>query len=660
MQVVGSFGAGASVARTAFAVVGRTIVFGPAGVAAFVAVAVVCGTLSARAATITVNATADTTTPNGNCTLREAVIAANTDSAVDACAAGNGGDIIVMPPGFHFLTQVGTDEDAAATGDLDLTDDVEIRGAGATGSVIDGQWTDRVLDVDPQLTGVTVVLSGLAIRRGGSSSGAVTGGGGIRNAGTLTIKDCVIESSRIQGVTFGEGGGILSSGDLQLMNTVVRSNEVVALFQPSASTRGAGIASSGSATVVDSTITNNELFAASSTSDIGAGGGIWSSGPLVVAGSTINRNTITTLLGPNSDGGGGGIASSGSLTLSNSTLTQNRLEANPPPSVPGRGGALLAGAATTINNCTIADNSSFVESVQLVGSPTVVFRNTILIGGCAGSGTVLSDAYNIGSDDSCGFSGTDLVGVDPLLGPLQNNGGPTMTRLPAAGSPALEAGSPAVPGSGGSACEATDQRRVTRPVSARCDVGSVEVENFDFCAFTPLPYCDEFPGKSLLLIKDKNGDGAGPGDKLIWKWLQNTPVEPADFGDPTATTDYTLCVYAGTTAVMRADVPPAGTCSGSPCWKPIGDGGYKRVDASAASSGIKKILLKTTSRPSVKILVRGQGAGLDLDAATLPLKQGSWIKVQLANDDNDECWTANYAPGFIRTNDDTVFKAKYP
>src|SRR5262245_1907614 len=81
---------------------------------------------AAGAATIVVTTLADDTTVNGNCTLREAVIAANTDAAVDACAAGSGADVITVPAGTYVLTLVGAGEDGAATGDLDLTADVEI------------------------------------------------------------------------------------------------------------------------------------------------------------------------------------------------------------------------------------------------------------------------------------------------------------------------------------------------------------------------------------------------------------------------------------------------------------------------------------------------------------------------------------------------------
>ena len=87
------------------------------------------------------------------------------------------------------------------------------------------------------------------------------------------------------------------------------------------------------------------------------------------------------------------------------------------------------------------------------------------------------------SDGTCGFSDTgELAGAYPLLGPLQDNGGPSQTHALLQGSPAIDAGNPATPGSGGSACEAIDQRGVSRPQGAACDIGAFELD-----PGTPIP-----------------------------------------------------------------------------------------------------------------------------------------------------------------------------
>ncbi len=95
---------------------------------------------STAATTITVNTTHDDVTINGNCTLREAVIAANTDAPVDGCTAGSGADTILLPAGTYPLALVGTCEDAARSGDLDIAGTVILLGAGASATVINRRF----------------------------------------------------------------------------------------------------------------------------------------------------------------------------------------------------------------------------------------------------------------------------------------------------------------------------------------------------------------------------------------------------------------------------------------------------------------------------------------------------------------------------------------
>ena len=133
---------------------------------------------------------------------------------------------------------------------------------------------------------------------------------------------------------------------------------------------------------------------------------------------------------------------------------------------------------------------------------TVNVKNTIVAGNSASSsgpdcsGTPTSQGYNlIGDDTDCSFTPDtgDLVGtgaspIDPLLDALADNGGPTQTHALDPNSPAIDAGNPATPGSGGNACEATDQRGVARPVGPRCDIGA-----FEFEAPPPVVLCNGQP-----------------------------------------------------------------------------------------------------------------------------------------------------------------------
>ncbi|HEY3186754.1 MAG TPA: CSLREA domain-containing protein, partial [Solirubrobacteraceae bacterium] len=198
----------------------------------------------AAAATIPVTSSADDIVVNGNCTLREAVIAANSDTAQDACPAGNGTDTIQVPAGTYTLLLAGPGEDAAAGGDLDVTASVDVVGAGAPTTVIDGNATDRVLDIDPASTGISVTLSGLTIRNGS----AQPAGGGIRNAGALAVSDCVFrDNTATGGAGTASGGGIDSTGTLTVTRSTIQNNLVTATAPPfsSAVASGGGIHAAG-------------------------------------------------------------------------------------------------------------------------------------------------------------------------------------------------------------------------------------------------------------------------------------------------------------------------------------------------------------------------------------------------------------------------------
>lgn len=159
----------------------------------------------------------------------------------------------------------------------------------------------------------------------------------------------------------------------------------------------------------------------------------------------------------------------------------------------GRGGSLAvyvsdaaANRLTLLNNVTVADNSAGVGGgIAAIGqdslNPRIEIGNSIVAQNAGGNcvaltgGTIASLGYNLETDADCGLSATgDQQDAEAGLLPLGSYGGPTMTRALFATSDALEAGNPAVPGSGGGACEATDQRGVPRPQGPVCDAGSFE------------------------------------------------------------------------------------------------------------------------------------------------------------------------------------------
>ena len=154
----------------------------------------------------------------------------------------------------------------------------------------------------------------------------------------------------------------------------------------------------------------------------------------------------------------------------------------------GGGGGIYNNSGTlTLTNSTVSGNSSSCAGGGIYNSDTVNFKNTIIAGNSTGGsapdclGTVTSQGYNLVQDTSgCTITGDttgNITGQDPLLDPLALNApGTTETRALGTGSPAIDAGNPAAPGSGGNACEATDQRGVARPGGAACDIGAYEVE----------------------------------------------------------------------------------------------------------------------------------------------------------------------------------------
>jgi len=126
----------------------------------------------AGAAAISVTTTADENNNDGDCSLREAIIAANEDRTVDACPLGNGADTIDLPAGDYALSIVGINETTARTGDLNITDDVTITGASRLSTTIDARGIDRV----SYIYGPIDVHSSDVKITGGDSQGFVGGG----------------------------------------------------------------------------------------------------------------------------------------------------------------------------------------------------------------------------------------------------------------------------------------------------------------------------------------------------------------------------------------------------------------------------------------------------------------------------------------------------
>jgi len=364
--------------------------------------------------------TVTTTTDGGAGSLRQAIIDANANSGTDT--------ITFVGSGTYMLTIAGTGENAAATGDLDITDDLIIIGNGTGNTIIDGGGLDRVFDIFP---GATATISDLTIQNGGN----VTQGGGIQATG---------------------GGG---GAQLTLTNVVLQNN--------SASNFGGGIYNDGVLTLTDVTISGN-------TSAGGDGGGLNNAQDATLMGVTISGNSADE---------GGGIwndTTSNSLSLTNVTISGNTATSN--------GGGLYSEKSVDLTNVTVAANSATVGGgiFTFGGQGDAVLKNTILANNTGNNAnrTLTSLGNNIDSDGTAGL-GDPLDGVDPMLGALADNGGPTQTHALLLGSPAINAGT-------ASGAPTTDQRGIGR--DATPDIGAFEYES------TPLVSTNEF------VVNNPSGD----------------------------------------------------------------------------------------------------------------------------------------------------------
>jgi hypothetical protein len=303
---------------------------------------------------------------------------------------------------------------------------------------------------------------------------AVTGnngstlGAGISNDGTLTINDSSITDNVLQ--YQGTGAGIASSGTLIINNSIIGGNGSGKGY-----TDGGGIYSSGMLEITNSTIDGNSVG--------GFGGGIYNVGAAIITSSTISGNSSGGgYPGPPLPGFGGGISSNGTgatLTISNSTVSGNSVLTI--DTEPGRGGGIGNSGSLQIANSTLSGNSGTNGGAIYNGAAPLQIANSILNAGDVGEnifndgGTITSLGYNLSSDNGGGYlSGPgDQTNTNPILGPLQDNGGSTQTHRPYPQSPAIDAGDPSF-----TPPPLYDQRGTgfDRVVNGRIDIGSFEVQ----------------------------------------------------------------------------------------------------------------------------------------------------------------------------------------
>jgi len=154
--------------------------------------------------------------------------------------------------------------------------------------------------------------------------------------------------------------------------------------------------------------------------------------------------------------------------------------------------------------------------------------------------------------------------------------------------------------------------------------------------------------KSILLVKNNSDDTK---DKLIFKWIKGDMTDINDFGAPTGTTAYALCVYAGTSgaAIIDADIAPSATF-----WT-MTTTGWKYKDQGGTSDGITKVILKSGAQGKAKALVKGKGGNLP-DPPAGPFSVP--VTAQLVNSSNNVCFQGVFNSGAIIKNETDQFKGK--
>jgi VCBS repeat-containing protein len=589
--------------------------------------------------TFIVNTTSDTQDANpgdglaldstGNTSLRAAIMEAN---------ALPGADTIQVPAGTYRLTLAGANEDAARTGDLDITDTLTIVGDGRDTTVIDGRGLDRVFHVRGAFnsgspTGPTVTISSLTVTGGqapsASGSPGADGGGVLNEFSTLTLDNVVVRGNRTGDGTFaGSGGGVYTNN-----GTTTISNSTVTQNTTGNGTvlggNGGGVGSLTSVTTIrDSDISNNRTGdGGQGTLNAGDGGGIYSASAEITRNGflTVLRTTVTdNTVGTNQRGDGGGIIShdeqfvldssvvSGntawraggveleiarSSSISNSTISGNTataggagglyvttssdhlisgtvisgttISANQAPNsnqFDGGGGIINEGQIDAIINSTISGNSTnavgggianydnigrivnvtiasntgsdggglyhmnFVNFTPVIGelTNTLIADNTatttlnedfVQLGVVTTAGNNLIETRS-GNSTVNGVNG-NIVGIDPKLGPLANNGGPTQTQALLSGSAAINAGTAA-------GAPTTDQRGLPRPSGSAVDIGAFEFQfplarddSYSVNEDTPLSVAaagvlanDTDPNGATLTVSAVNGSTVAVGAPL--------------------------------------------------------------------------------------------------------------------------------------------------
>src|SRR6266403_1742925 len=483
------------------------------GVAILGAALLCTATTSGLGATIIVTNTAD----SGSGSLRSALASAGNGDTIDA--TGVSGTILLT------------------SGQLVVNKSVTILGPGPGSLAVNGNYpatTNRVFHITSDLV---VTISGLTITAGSApgpapnnygggiyhegrsdtaklmlfncvvSNNSARWGGGIYHEGfsgnsTMTLANCTVISNRASSVAAGiyndhatmtvtnctisgnsgrSVGGIYSDGYGDIGSTVAATLSVLnSTSSGNSDTNGGGGIYSGSATatVLNSTVSGNWV----TDSNAGGGGGLYNTG---IGSGSATLTVLNSTLSSNSAVYGGGVwndgsySGSGTLMVLNSTFSGNAASF--------QGGGIYNGGAQ-LSNATVKVGSTILEAGALGAN---IFK--------AAGATVTSFGYNLSSDNGGGWltNTADQINTEPMLGPLQNNGGPTLTHALLGGSPALDKGK-------NLSSSSTDQRGFPR-IADLCPTNAVGGDGTDIGAV-------ELPGSfavGTITVDNLNDSGAG-------------------------------------------------------------------------------------------------------------------------------------------------------
>jgi hypothetical protein len=438
--------------------------------------------------------------------LREAILIANNSPDTEY-------EILLTGGLTYTLTANGIDEDGGKTGDLDIvarSNILTIKTSNGEKATIDASGllnSDRVFHV---LEGGKSNLENLIITGGGATGTnrfEIDGGGGIRADETASVE---VSNSIITGNTasgFSGGGGIYNRGFFNLQNSTVSENIADGR---ELGDNGGGILNSdfGTLIVVNTNISNNQA--------LDGGAGIFNFETATLINVTINGND-----------GGGLESNDGSVALINTTVSGNQTETD-------AAGIELSGGSLNLLNSTVTENKTIERSsiTQAAGifnfDSTIELKNSIVAGNTVGNrpsdlATFQDEALFLGNNNNIvgefgearGTIGTgsDIIAIDPLVSPLQDNGGFTLTHIPLDGSPAIDAGNNSlIPVDGedldgdGNTTEqiSLDQRDFARISNGTVDIGSVEFGS------TQVPTSPPPPTPTPNLSLDIDGSGGQP------------------------------------------------------------------------------------------------------------------------------------------------------